>query len=135
MSWLDFAKKYNDSYPLSYYDNNGGFHIYIKTYYMLGLGGWTQDAYDIIGLADGFTRVDYSLSLASDYSDEGVTPIYVEAGIDVESLKYAVCVGAKRSHRKSSSRRLTARSCRRRIARLPRCSPWALSAPKGRLTM
>lgn len=93
MSWLEFAKKYNDSYPLSYYDNNGGFHIYIKTYYMLGLGGWTQDEYDLIGLADGFTRVDYSLSLESDYSVEGITPIYVEAGIDVESLKYAVYEG------------------------------------------
>lgn len=93
MSWLEFAKKYNDSYPLSYYDNNGGFHIYIKTYYMLGLGGWTQDAYDIIGLADGFTRVDYSLSLESDYSDEGVTPVYVEAGVDVANIQYAVYEG------------------------------------------
>ena len=93
MSWLEFAKKYNDDYPCSYYDNNGGFYIYIKTYYMLGLGGWTQDAWDIIGLADGFTRVDYTLNVDADYSDEGETPVYLEAGVDIVSVDYAVYEG------------------------------------------
>lgn len=93
MSWIDFAKNYGDSYPLGYYDDNGGLFFYVKGRYMLDIGGWTMDTYDIIGIGEGFTRVDYSLSLESDYTVDGKTPIYVEAGADVAKLKYAIYPG------------------------------------------
>lgn len=95
MSWLEFAKKYDGTYPVGYYDNNGGLFFYITWYYMLVTdGGWQQQAYDIIGIAEGFTRVDYSLSLETDYPQDGVTPVYVEAGADIEYIQYAVYEGS-----------------------------------------
>ena len=93
LSWLDFAKKYGASNPLGYYDDNGGIFFYAKGRYMYGIGGWTMDTYDIVCIGEGFTRVDYSLGLETDFSQDGVTPIYVEAGADVASLKYAVYAG------------------------------------------
>jgi len=93
VSFVDFAKAYNDTYPLGYYDNNGGLFFFIKGRYMTGIGGWGMETYDIVGIGEGFTRVDYSLSLESDFSSKGETPIYVEAGADVASLKYAFYEG------------------------------------------
>lgn len=93
MSWLEFAKKYEASYPSGYYDGNGGLFFYVRSYGMYGIGGWTADTYDIVGIGEGFTRVDYSLSLESDYTVDGKTPIYVEAGADVAKLKYAIYPG------------------------------------------
>jgi len=92
-TWLEFAKNYEASYPVGYYDGNGGIYFYVRSYGMYGVGGWTEDAIDIVGIGEGFTRVDYSLSLEQDYTVDGVTPIYVEAGVDVKSLKYAVYEG------------------------------------------
>jgi hypothetical protein len=60
---------------------------------MYGVGGWTEDAIDIVGEGEGFVRTDYSLTLDTDFSSDGVTPVYVEAGADVTSLKYAVYEG------------------------------------------
>lgn len=93
LSWLEFAKKYEASYPVGYYDGNGGLYFYVRTYGMYGVGGWTKDAIDIVGEAEGFVRTDYSLTLDTDFSSDGVTPVYVEAGADVTSLKYAVYEG------------------------------------------
>ena len=95
-TWLSFAKKYGDpdgSYPVGYYDGNGGF-IFTLRYYIPGLGGFSSDPYEFQALADGFTRVDYSLELDTDYSSDGVTPVYVEAGIDITTIKYAVVEGS-----------------------------------------
>lgn len=92
-SWLEFAKKYEASYPVGYYDGNGGLYFYVRTYGMYGVGGWTKDAIDIVGEAEGFVRTDYSLTLDTDFSSDGVTPVYVTAGADVTSLKYAVYEG------------------------------------------
>lgn len=94
-NWLEEAKatgQMDGKYPASYYDGNGGFFFNIY-FYIPGLGGWSPDNYGTVAVADGFTRVDYSLALSSDYSEEGVTPVYVEAGADVASLKYAVYEG------------------------------------------
>ena len=93
MSWLDYAKKYGDEDPLGYYDGNGGLYFYIKGRYMLGLGGWDMDTYDIVGLGEGFVRTDYSLKLESDYTVDGETPVFIEAGADVAKVKYAVYEG------------------------------------------
>ena len=93
LSWIDFAKKYGDSYPLGYYDGNGGLFFYVKGRYMLDIGGWTMDSYDIVGIGEGFTRVDYSLSLESDYPSDGAQPIYVETGKDIKTLKFATYPG------------------------------------------
>ena len=94
-SWLDDANiegSPDEGYPLGYYDGNGGFFFYIY-YYIPGLGGWSPSGYNNYLIADGFTRVDYSLSLEPDYSVDGVTPVYVEAGADVASIKYAIYEG------------------------------------------
>ena len=88
-----FVQKYSDSYPVSIYDGNGGFHFYIKYYYMMGLGGWGIDDYDVVLLADGFVRTDYSLDAEADYAVSGVTPVTFEAGADVATIKYVVVEG------------------------------------------
>lgn len=89
--WLSCIKA--GKYPYGYYDGNGGFFLYSQWYYMTGVGGWQVATLDNVGIAEGFTRVDYSLEMVGDYSQEGVTPVYVEAGADVASLKYAVYEG------------------------------------------
>lgn len=93
----EFAPKYGDiktgNYPLGYYDGNGGFYFFIEYYYMIGIGGWEIDDIDVVGIADGFTRVDYSIEAESDFTVDGVVPVYVEAGNDVAEIKYACVLG------------------------------------------
>ena len=93
--WLAEANKtgqIDGSYPVGYYDGNGGFFFNLR-YYIPGLGGFSPDPYEFVAISDGFVRVDYSLLLETDFSEDGVTPVYVEAGADVTSLKYAVYEG------------------------------------------
>lgn len=92
-SWLQFAKKYESNYPVGYYDGNGGIYFYTRTYGMYGVGGWSEDAIDIVGVGEGFVRTDFSLSLKTNYPADGVTPVYVEAGADVAAIKYAIYPG------------------------------------------
>ena len=92
-TWLEFAKKYEASYPVGYYDGNGGIYFYTRSYGMYGVGGWSENAIDIVGIGEGFTRVDYSLELESDYPSDGAQPIYVEAGKDIKTLKFATYPG------------------------------------------
>ncbi len=88
-----FVQKYSGDYPVSIYDGNGGFEFFIEYYYMDGLGGWNVDAYDVSLLAEGFTRVDYSLAVEDDYTVSGTHPVYFTAGPDVASVKYVVSEG------------------------------------------
>lgn len=97
MSWLDFARKYEASYPVGYYDGNGGLFFYTRSYGMYGVGGWTSDKMDIIGVAEGYTRVDYSLEVDSDFPDEGVTPVLFTVGADVAKVDYAIYEGSLNS--------------------------------------
>lgn len=95
--WLGFAVTEGASdgsggYPVGYYDGNGGFYFTLR-YYIPGLGGFSTDPYEFVAIAEGFTRVDYSLELEADYTVEGITPISVEAGVDVAALRYAVYEG------------------------------------------
>lgn len=88
-----FVQKYSGNYPVSIYDGNGGFMFYIEYYYMDGIGGWKIDAYDVELLADGFTRVDYSLKVEDDYTVNGTHPVYFTAGPDVANIKYVASEG------------------------------------------
>ena len=93
--WLAEAEKtgqVDGSYPVGYYDGNGGFYFNLR-YYIPGLGGFSPNPYEFVAIADGFVRVDYSFELEADYTSMGVTPISVEAGVDVASIKYAVYEG------------------------------------------
>lgn len=94
-SWLDDANiegNPGDGYPAGYYDGNGGFFFQIF-YYIPGTGGWKPDSYSSYFIADGFTRVDYSFEVETDYPSNGKSPIYLEAGIDVAGIKYAIYEG------------------------------------------
>ena len=83
----------NESYPLSYYDGNGGFIFYVSRYYIMGLGGWTPPSPDMDGIAEGFTRVDYSLAVSAYETEDGVAPVEFELGADVTAVKYVVAEG------------------------------------------
>lgn len=80
------------AYPACYYDGMGGFYFNLK-YYIPGLGGWTDKTYDVIAIGEGFTRVDYSLEASYDYPEDGILPVYFEAGADVVTIKYATAEG------------------------------------------
>ncbi|MBO4756096.1 MAG: hypothetical protein J5519_04970 [Bacteroidales bacterium] len=90
--WETFLEKNPGAKERSYYDGNGGF-ILTTRYYIPGLGGWSPDPGNIEGIVPGYNRVDYSFELAADYTSMGITPIDVEAGADVTSIKYAVYEG------------------------------------------
>lgn len=84
----------NESYPLSYYDGNGGFIFYVRTYYMPDYpGGWTPPSPDMDGIAEGFTRVDYSIDVEAYETEDGVAPVLFTVGADVASIKYVVAEG------------------------------------------
>ena len=95
-TWMEFAQRYGDpdgSYPIGYYDGNGGFYFTLR-YYIPGLGGFGSDPYEFVAIVDGYTRVDYSIDLETDYSSEGVSPILATVGPDVKSIKYAIYEGS-----------------------------------------
>ena len=94
MSFVDFAAKYWSSYPVSYYDGNGGIVFNIQYYLKPSGSGWYGNGEgDTVLLADGFVRTDYSLSVAADYTVSGVTPVSFEAGADVAAVKDVVVEG------------------------------------------
>jgi len=85
--------KGSDGYLPSYYDGHGGF-IFNAAYWIHGTTSWYgyKDSTPV-AIAEGYLRVDYSLDLYPDYTQNGVTPIDVEAGVDVANIKYAVYEG------------------------------------------
>ena len=94
-NWLEEAKatgQVDGKYPVGYYDGNGGFYFNLR-YYIPGLGGFSPDPYEFVAICDGFVRVDYSLDLDTDFTTDGVTPVFVEVGRDVKCIKYAVYEG------------------------------------------
>lgn len=64
-------------------------------YYMFALGGFNYSQYDddIDIIFPGFVPTDYTIYLETDYPADGVTPIYMEVGEDVASVKYAIYEG------------------------------------------
>ena len=93
MDYVTYCSKYSGNYQSSYYDGNGGFYFYCKYYYMIGLGGWGVDDFDPICIADGFVRTDYSIEAETDYTVDGVAPVYFTTGLDVASIKYVAVEG------------------------------------------
>ena len=94
-SWLDEANDEgspDEGYPMSYYDGKGGFYLNLR-YYIPGLGGFSPDPFEFVAIASGFVRTDFSVALDTDFSSEGKTPVFVTAGADVASIKYAVYPG------------------------------------------
>ena len=91
--WLTLAKQ-SSSNP-SYYDGNGLFCFNTGAYIKPATGGgWYGQDNDCMGYAEGFIRVDYKIyTLESDYTVDGETPVYLETGVDVASVKYAVYEG------------------------------------------
>ena len=83
----------SDGYNPSYYDGHGGF-IFNAAYWIHTTTSWYGYKDETpLAIAEGYVRVDYGLKLSADYSDEGVTPIYVQAGVDVDQIKYAIYEG------------------------------------------
>ena len=91
--YTSFEQMAKDGEPVGYYDGNGGFYLYVTYYYMSGIGGWSQNAYDLVGIADGFTRVDYSIEAETDFSHDGEVPVYLTLGPDVDKIKFAAYPG------------------------------------------
>lgn len=94
--WEGFLERNPGAYDRSYYDGNGGFFLNLR-YYIPGLGGWTPDPFDTVGIVEGYVRVDYSLEVATDYPDEGVTPVLFTVGADVAKVDYAIYEGSLNS--------------------------------------
>lgn len=104
-TWLDAAKALGHiegKLPVSYYDGNGGFYFAPFGYSILDFftGNFNQGfafyegAVDEIGIASGFTRVDYKISVAADLAVEGKLPVYLNLGADVDEVRYEVYDGA-----------------------------------------
>lgn len=107
--WNDVNGNYNDTfeefihgsnqglttsaYPISYYDGNGGFYFFVRSYYMFGTGGWSVEDWDPIGIAEGFTRVDYSIDVEAYETEDGVAPVEFTVGADVTNVKYVIAEG------------------------------------------
>ena len=91
--WAAFLEKNPNSYDQSYYDGNGGFYFNLKYQVPALGGGFTPDVFDCVAIADGFTRVDYSLSVTTDYAVEGSLPVEFKVGHDITSINYVVVAG------------------------------------------
>lgn len=80
---------------LGYQDNGVPTQAQIAPYhYMYGVGGWNHSGSAYITLTfPGFVATDYSVYMEADFPESGVTPVYVEIGSDVNSIKYAVYEG------------------------------------------
>ena len=93
LSAREFYAKYSESYPCSTFEN-GDFKFMTVYFYMLNTGGWSIEDYDPIGQAEGFIRVDYSLDIENDFTEDGAMPVYFTAGPDVAKIVYAAFEGS-----------------------------------------
>lgn len=92
-TYLEFAAKYGQSYKLSYYDGHGGFYFNL-VYDIEGTNYWYGFCEGtVVGIANGYTRVDYTFNLGTDYTVDGVAPVYVKTGVDIAKIKYAAFEG------------------------------------------
>lgn len=91
--WAGFLEKNPGAYDQSYYDGNGGFHFNLKYQVPALGGGFTPDVFDVVALADGFVRVDYSIGLEAGLTQDAVAPVAFTLGADVAKVKYAVYEG------------------------------------------
>ena len=95
-TFLEFAAKYGDldgSYPVSYYDGNGGFYFNAR-YYIPGLGGFSPDPFELVAIVDGYNRADYSIEIEAGESVNGVIPVDFNFTTDLTNVKYATFEGS-----------------------------------------
>lgn len=99
LHFLDANSLYDNA---SYYDGNGGFYFWILGYNTVANpnSGWSfPEDYDIIGIAEGFTRADYSLKLdagITEYNakaEANVVPVSFQVGPDVDKVGYTILEG------------------------------------------
>lgn len=85
-----------------YYDKNGGFYFWVLGYNNISNpnSGWSfPEDYDIIGIAEGFTRADYTLKLdagITEYNakaEANVVPVSFQVGPDVDKVGYTILEG------------------------------------------
>lgn len=92
LDWL--IKNYPDE--VCYYDGHGTFELF--TYYVcdqnLKSGSGYSFGSDESMIADGYTRVDYSIDVEAGETFDGVVPVTFELGVDVTSVKYVVAEGS-----------------------------------------
>lgn len=96
LHFLDANSLYDNA---SYYDGNGGFYFWVLGYCNAGRSGWWPQDYDVVGIAEGFTRADYTLKLTAgitedDESGNNVVPIDFKVGADVASVAYTIVEGS-----------------------------------------
>lgn len=91
--WASFLERNPGAYDQSYYDGNGGFYFNLKYQVPALGGGFTPDVFDVVAVADGFTRVDYSFGVETDYTVEGSVPVTFELGADITKINYVVAAG------------------------------------------
>lgn len=82
----------------AYYDNNGGFFFYTDWNMNTSGSGWGINGFDLIGIAEGFTRADYTLELTSgvtekDAEDNNVVPVSFKLGADADLVGYTILEG------------------------------------------
>lgn len=87
---------WSHSKVVTYQENGlpGEIHL-APYYYMYALGGFNYSQYDddIDIIFPGFVPTDYKMLLEADYPSDGKTPIYMEVGSDIKSVKYTVYEG------------------------------------------
>ena len=100
--YLHFLAAYSKYGNASYYDGNGGFFFWILGYNTNANrnSGWAfPEDYDIIGIAEGFTRADYTLKLDAGLpehdadADANVVPVSFKIGPDVDKVGYTILEG------------------------------------------
>ncbi|MGM9747498.1 MAG: hypothetical protein ACI3ZN_01745 [Candidatus Cryptobacteroides sp.] len=92
-SWSQFLQRNPGAYDQSYYDGNGGFYFNLRYYVPAAGGGFGAPVFDVLAVVDGYTRVDYSLDVETDYPQEGIAPLYFESGVDVAAIKFVAVEG------------------------------------------
>ena len=84
----------------SYYDGNGGFFFYSYWHMTTAGSGWNISDFDVIGIAEGFTRADYKIKLTAGITEldeagtTNIVPIDFTLGADVAKVGYTVTKGA-----------------------------------------
>lgn len=89
ISFPDFTQQYADRHKEGYYDGNGGFYFSVLWYLWESIGqGYKMESYDVVAVADGFERFDYSLSIGIGPSIQGNRDITFTVGKDVAEVRY-----------------------------------------------
>ena len=101
--YFDWADRFltNNGLWGPYYDGNGNFYLGDVTFIVSGVPtgsgyqfGADSDADADLYMAPGFTRTDFSLKgIEQDFAQDGVLPIYVYAGVDVEKVDMVIVEG------------------------------------------